>query len=119
MQDIHQLAILPNQDSINCVAEISNDFNANDAEIGALLAKLQHVVVDSGFMSGQDNHEWMASRGCNFIANPKLFDSAPLTYTCVFIGELFNNMEPEEILLRVPAPVIKHALLRMHDFTSM
>ncbi len=119
MQDIHQLAILPNQKAINSVAALSKLFSANQFEFSTLLSMFKHAVLSSGFMSGQDNSEWMATRGCNYIANPKLFATAPLTYVCVFIGELFNKLELEEIQQRVSAAVIENVLLRLANFKSV
>ncbi len=116
MGNIHTTKILPNQQSINSVAALSAEFSAKQFDSTVLLTHLKQTVLDTKFMKSQDNSAWMAVRGCDFIANPKLFAFAPLTYTCVFLGELFNNFEIEEIQEKVSPQVIEQALLRLSVF---
>ncbi|WP_019613588.1 hypothetical protein [Psychromonas ossibalaenae] len=116
MTNIHKLAILPNQQSINLLAAFSNEFNSQHFDFTTVLSKLKKTILDSEFMNKHNNATWMATRGQDFLANPKLFASAPLTYICVFLGELFNNAEVAEIQEKISPNVIEHALKRLNDF---
>ena len=117
MNNIHTTNILPNQQSIESVAALSAEFSAKQLETKVLLEHVKQTVLESKFMREQDHAIWMVVRGADFIANPKLFAVAPLTYTCVFLGELFNNFEIEEIERKVPQEAIEQALLRLQFFT--
>lgn len=117
MKTIHSINILPNDETIQAIAELSAEFSAKQFDKKILLEHLQEKVLETKFMSKQDHAIWMVARGADFIANPKLFSVAPLTYTCAFIGELFNNHDIDEINQRVPQEVIELALLRLRSFT--
>lgn len=116
MHNIHSLTILPKQHTINLIADISGDFSKPQINLQDLLIKLKKSIIDSQFMQGYSDAVWMAKRGADFLANPKLFAYAPLTYICVFLGELFNNFEIKEIQERIPKEVIHYALIRLNDF---
>ncbi len=98
MNNIHNLTILPKQQAINSVAALSQDFNSYSTDLSALLTKLKETILESKFMFGQNNSAWMSKRGRDFLANPKLFAYAPLTYICAFLGELFNNFEIKDTI---------------------
>lgn len=117
MKNIHKTSILPTEQTIKAVAELSHEFSSKQFEKKELLAHLQAKVVETQFMNEQDHAIWMAVRGADFMANPKLFEVAPLTYACAFLGELFNNNALEEIDEKVPQEVIELVLLRLKSFT--
>ncbi|MCP4322795.1 MAG: hypothetical protein GY951_01730 [Psychromonas sp.] len=117
MDNLHTTHILPNQQAIESVASLSNEFSNHQFETEVLLTHLKDRVLETHFMDEQDHAIWMVVRGADFIANPKLFSLAPLTYACVFLGELFNNLEIEQIQQQVPTCVIEQALLRLQTFT--
>ncbi|MCG6200920.1 hypothetical protein [Psychromonas antarctica] len=116
MSNIHTTNILPNQKTINSLAALSATFKAKQSDTTALLTHLKETILETKFMDTHDDPIWMATCGCDFIANPKLFAVAPLTYICVFLGELFNNLEIDEIQERVSFQVIEQALLRLTAF---
>jgi len=116
MSNVHAISILPNQQSINSIAALSDEFYAKPFDLIVLLAHLKRAIKETEFMDSQDHSIWMATRGCDYIANPKLFAVAPLTYICAFLGELFNNFDIEEIQERIPPQVIEQALLRLNAF---
>lgn len=116
MNSVHNLRILPTQQAINSVAALSQEFNSESFNLSLFLIKLKETIIESEFMSGQNNALWMSKRGTDFLANPKLFACAPLTYICVFLGEVFHNAEVKEIQERIPLAVIQHALTRLDDF---
>ncbi|MFT6985837.1 MAG: hypothetical protein ACJAT7_001657 [Psychromonas sp.] len=118
MGNIHTTDILPDQQSINALAAISAEFNVKEFDLTALLTNLKQTVLETKFMDAQDYSFWMERCGCDFIYNPKLFSYAPLTYTCVFLGELFNNFEVDEIQEKASAQVIEQALLRLSAFKT-
>ena len=118
MHNIHSTAILPKQQVINSMATFSQEFNTQPFNFSLFLNKLKQAFLDMSFMSGQNNTLWMSKRGKDFLANPKLFAVAPLTYICAFLSELFNRYEIDEIERDIPENVIQHALLRLNDFKS-
>lgn len=118
MSNIHTTDILPGQESINAVAAFSAEFNTKELDLTALLTSVKETIQETKFMDAQDNGCWMATCGCDFIANPTLFSCAPLTYICVFLGELFNNFEVEEIQEKASSLVIERALLRLNAFKT-
>lgn len=118
MFDIHTTDILPNQQSINALAALSAEFNTDELDLTALLTNLKATILETKFMDAQDNSFWMATCGCDFIGNPTLFSFAPLTYICVFLGELFNNFEVDEIQEKASIQVIEQALLRLNAFKT-
>ena len=116
MDNIHNLKILPEQQAINSVAALSREFHSDSLDLSTSLTKLKETITESRFMFGQNNAEWMLKRGTDFLANPKLFAYAPLTYICAFLGEIFNNSEINKIQEQIPHSVIQHALARLDDF---
>lgn len=117
MNNVHNLRILPNQQAINSVAALSREFNSDAFNLSVFLIKLQETIIESEFMSGQDNAIWMSTRGNDFLANPKLFIYAPLTYICAFLGEIFHKFDIKEIQEQIPQPAIEQALARLNDFS--
>lgn len=117
MKNIHTTKILPNQQAIESIAALSAEFSAKQFDRKVLLKHVKEAVLETKFMSEQDHAIWMTARGADYIANPKLFAAAPLTYICAFLGELFNNLEVEEIEKKVPQEAIEQALLRLKSFT--
>lgn len=122
MGSIHNLTILPEQQVINSVAELRREFNSDSFHLPVFLTKLKETIIESEFISSQNNGDWMSNwmskRGPDFLANPKLFACAPLTYICVFLREIFHNFEVKEIQEQIPQKVIEHALARLDDFKS-
>lgn len=116
MHNIHNVAILPKQQVINSMAAFSQEFNTQPFNFTLFLNKLKQAFSDAKFMSGQNNALWMSKRGGDFLANPKLFVAAPLTYICVFLSELFNRYKIDEIEENIPKNVMQQALLRLNDF---
>lgn len=116
MHNIHNIAILPKQQVINCIARFSQEFNIQPFNFSLFLKKLKRAFFDLQFMNGQNNALWMSKRGKDFLANPKLFAVAPLTYICVFLSELFNRYKIDELEKNISQNVLQHALLRLNDF---
>ena len=116
MKTIHDLTIIPKQQVLNSVAAFDIKFDANSTELTVVLTKIKTTISESKFMQGQNHSVWMSTRGADFIANPKLFACAPLTYVCAFLGELFNNFDVEEIQKIASQEVIQQALVRLNEF---
>jgi hypothetical protein len=113
---MYNISLLPNQLAINSVASLSDDFHEANLDFKCLLSKLKLTIVESGFLSKQDNEKWFSLKGIDYLYNPKLFVHAPLNCICVFLSELFKLHENEYIYKKVPLIVIKSALKRLVVF---
>jgi len=116
MDNIHQLNTLPEQKTINLIASYSNDFERENFDYHQLLEKLNNAILLSHFMEQQDNSAWMSHRGNDYLANPKLFAHAPLTYLCAFLSEIFRHNKLNEIERNIEANTFKTVLKRLNDF---
>ena len=113
MNNIYNIALLPNQHAINSVAALFHDFAADNADFKNLLAKLKKTISESGFMENQDHKDWFYKRGVDYSSNPKLFAHAPLNYTCAFLSEIFKRYDIEYISEALSTTAVKRALLRL------
>lgn len=118
MTDIHDLHILPNQTSIDCIAIYRQEFDKKDLDYTLLLAQLKSSISTHCFMGKYDNSEWMRKRGADYLANPSLFEHAPLTYLCVFLAEIFKKYEQPELADKLTPQILKSALTRLSEFES-
>jgi len=116
MCDIHASNIIPSQVAINSIATYRTEFDNELLDYNKLLHKLQTVIHEQGFMKTHDNADWMLQRGNDYLANPKLFANAPLTYLCAFLGELFNSYKVEELQEKLTPQILKCALTRLEQF---
>lgn len=116
MSNIHQLNTLPEQTTINLIASYSNDFEHKNFDYHQLLEKLHSTILRSHFMDQQDNAAWMNHRGHDYLANPKLFAHAPLTYLCAFLSEIFRHNKLSEIEKNIEANTFRAVLKRLNDF---
>lgn len=116
MSNIHAINIIPCQTTINSIASYRAEFDSESFDYNKLLHQLQSDIREQGFMKTHDNTEWMQQRGNDYLSNPKLFGNAPLTYLCVFLGELFNCYEVEELQNKLTPQILKCALTRLQQF---
>jgi hypothetical protein len=116
MSNLHQLNILPEQRTINLIASYSNDFERDNFDYHQLLEKLHSTMSRSHFMDQQDNAAWMNHRGNDYLANPKLFAHAPLTYLCAFLSEIFKNNQLDDIERNIEPNIFEAILKRLNDF---
>ena len=116
MCNIHAIEIIPSQAAIDSIAIYRSEFDNDPFDYNALLVKLKNVIQELGFMQKYDNAEWMQKRGSDYLANPKLFCNAPLTYLCAFLGELFNSYELETLQEKLTPQILKCALTRLEQF---
>ena len=116
MCNIHAIEIIPSQAAIDSIAIYRSEFDNESFDYNALLVKLKNVIHELGFMQKYDNAEWMQKRGSDYLANPKLFCNAPLTYLCAFLGELFNSYELDSLQEKLTPQILKCALTRLDQF---
>ena len=116
MPHIHTIKFLPSAQAIQSVSGYSEQFDKEDMDFKELLISLKNTVIQSRFISEQDNAHWAVVHGVDYFHNPKLFAQAPLAYVCAFISEMFKNHEIEEISQRLPKSVLKQALQRLKSF---
>lgn len=116
MSNIHQLDILPEKHTINLIASYGEEFEQDTFNYDQLLLKLQGAISHTRFMYKEDNSVWMKNSGCDYLSNPKLFANAPLTYLCAFLGEIFKQLQLQEIAKKIPPNILKAALKRLQEF---
>lgn len=116
MSNIHQLNSLPKQTTINLIASYQGDFKHDNFSYHQLLEKLQQTIMRNQFMNQEDNAAWMNHRGSDYLANPKLFAHAPLTYLCVFLSETFKHNQLSQIEKKISPAVFEAILKRLNDF---
>ncbi|MGJ8582170.1 MAG: hypothetical protein ACSHWR_07660, partial [Psychromonas sp.] len=105
MSNIHHINNLPKQATINLIASYKVDFEKDYFNYHQLLEKLQGVILKGHFMDQEDNAAWMSHRGHDYLANPKLFAHAPLTYLCAFLSETFKKNSLNDIEKSIPSTV--------------
>jgi len=116
MNDIHQLNSLPEKTTLDLLTSYGIAFEDKNCDYHQLLKKLQSTIMKGQFMDQQDNAAWMNHRGNDYLANPKLFSHAPLTYLCAFLSELFKKNSVKQIEKNVSPEVFKAVLKRLENF---
>ena len=116
MCDIHAIEIIPSQAAIDSIAIYRTEFDNKSFNYKKLLKKMKKVIHELKFMKKHDNAKWMRNCGSDYLANPKLFCHAPLTYICAFLGELFNSYELEQLEDKLTPQILKCALTRLDQF---
>ena len=116
MSDVHQLNDLPSQSAIDLIANYRTEFDNPIFDYPLLLSKLKLDISKLEFMVQQDNKVWMTRRGNDYLENPKLFDHAPLTYLCAFLGEVFKEEDLNELQQKISPEILENALTRLYEF---
>lgn len=116
MSDIHQLTSLPKKPVIDLIQSYGTAFDREQYDYHQLLSKLQTTLIKNKFMDGQDNAAWMNHRGHDYLANPTLFEHAPLTYICAFLSEIFKHNSLKKIEQDIPPNVFRAILKRLAQF---
>ncbi|WP_019613063.1 hypothetical protein [Psychromonas ossibalaenae] len=116
MGKIYNISLLPNQQAISSVANLSHEFEQAHVNLNNSLFKLKQTISESGFMEDQDYRDWFYTHGCDYSANPKLFAQAPLNFTCAYLSEIFKRYKIEQISSDSSTTAIKRALLRLDTF---
>lgn len=116
MPNIHSLKHLPSQYAIDLISDYHDELQHNELNYQQLLGKLKKDLCRSGFMLNADNHIWMLTTGNDYLNNPKLFNYAPLTCICTVLSEVFKEDDLAEIAAKLPASVLKPALIRLNEF---
>ena len=116
MSDVHALHTLPSQEAINSIATYRLEFEKESFDYKRLLSKLKKAIYELNFMCKHDNADWLRDRGADYLANPKLFYQAPLTYLCAFLGEIFKKYDLPELQDKLTPKILKCALTRLEEF---
>ncbi len=116
MSNIHQLNNLPKQTTINLIASYQGDFEHDNFSYHQLLEKLQNTIICHHVMDQEDNAAWMNHSGNDYLANPKLFANAPLTYLCAFLSEVFKRNKLSQIEKKISPSVFEAILKRLDEF---
>lgn len=116
MQDIHSLNHLPSQYVIDSIANYQSELNKDHLDYKLVLKRFKRDLQRLGFTPESDNQIWMLRRGNDYLANPKLFEHAPLTYLCIFISEVFKEDNLDKLAEKLPATTFKQVLTRLYDF---
>lgn len=116
MSNIHELNSLPKQATIHLITAFGAEFEHKDCNYHQLLTKLQKTILTGQFMDQEDNAAWMNHSGIDYLANPKLFAHAPLTYLCAFLSETFKNKTLKQIESNISPNVFKAIIKRLSEF---
>lgn len=116
MSDIHALNILPSQAAIDSIATYCVEFDKEPLNYTQLLSRLKNTFYELRFMCKYDNANWMREKGHDYLNNPKLFSHAPLTYLCIFLGEIFKTYDLPELQEKMTPYILKCALTRLQEF---
>ncbi|MEH6451718.1 MAG: hypothetical protein V7782_01640 [Psychromonas sp.] len=116
MSNIHSINGLPSQSAIDLIASYRAEFEKTTYDYALLLSKLKQDILKLEFMCQQDNQIWMMRRGRDYLDNPKLFNHAPLTYICVFLGEIFKEEDLNELEEKLTPEILENALIRLYEF---
>ncbi|MCG6201579.1 hypothetical protein [Psychromonas antarctica] len=116
MSDIHELNSLPSQAAIDSIAIYRLEFDKDTLNYPQLLSSLKKACHELNFMSKQNNKRWMREKGHDYLNNPTLFDQTPLTYLCVFLGEIFKTYDLPELQEKLTPQILKCALTRLQVF---
>lgn len=116
MSDIHALNILPSQAAIDSIATYRLEFDKDPFNYTQLLRRLKKTFYELNFMYKYDNANWMREKGRDYLNNPKLFSHAPLTYLCIFLGEMFKTYDLQELQETMNPYILECALIRLQEF---
>lgn len=116
MSDVHALNILPSQAAIDSIATYRLAFDKDPFNYAQLLGNLQKTFYEHNFMCNYDNTHWMREKGRDYLNNPKLFSHAPLTYLCIFLGEMFKTYDLPELQETMTPHILECALIRLQEF---
>ena len=116
MSDVHQLSDLPSQSAIDLIATYRTEFDDPTFDYPLLLNRLKQDISKLEFMYQHDNKIWMMRRGKDYLENPKLFDHAPLTYLCAFLGEVFKEEDLNKLQKKLSPETLENALTRLYKF---
>ena len=116
MSDLHTLHILPSQTAINSIADYRLEFEKPLFDYKKLLCDLKKALYELHFMYKYDHADWLRIRGIDYLANPKLFAHAPLTYLCAFLSEVFKHNKLSQIEKKISPSVFEAILKRLNEF---
>lgn len=116
MNNVYALHILPTQQAINSIASYHLEFEKEPLDYRTLLGKLKKAIYELDFICKHDNADWLRNRGSDFLANPKLFSQAPLTYLCAFLSEIFKKYDLSELQEKLSPAILKCLLTRLEEF---